>query len=153
MMFRNIGGGKGATMSSAQEIKPLHCGISVPDIRESIAWYQEMLGFTLETSEYVPPLKAKVAFLRLGDFSIELFEVEGAAPLPEERRTPDLDIRTHGTKRVAFAVRDVRGLVAGLKARNADIAKDVFPMHEDMVAFVRDNAGNLLEFIQRPEAR
>jgi hypothetical protein len=49
-------------------------------------------------------------------------------------------------------VKDIRTLVAGLKACNADIAKDVFPMHTDLGAFIRDNAGNLLEFIQKREA-
>ena len=27
------------------EIKPHHTGISVPNLEESIAWYQKMLGF------------------------------------------------------------------------------------------------------------
>jgi methylmalonyl-CoA/ethylmalonyl-CoA epimerase len=139
------------TANEYTSIKPLHVGISVPDIEASIAWYSEVLGFTLESNFYMEPIKSKVAFLKHGDFSVELFQADDAAPLPEDRRTPNLDIRTHGTKHVAFSVKDVRQFVEGLKARNADIAMDVFPVGRDFVAFIRDNAGNLLEFIQQPE--
>jgi methylmalonyl-CoA/ethylmalonyl-CoA epimerase len=132
-------------------IKPLHVGVSVPDIDASITWYSEVLGFTLEFQTYLAHIKSKIAFLRHGDFSVELFEIEGAAPLPEERRTPNLDIRTHGTKHVAFGVKDIRKFVEVIKARNADIAMDVFPQGNDLVAFIRDNAGNVIELIQQPE--
>jgi methylmalonyl-CoA/ethylmalonyl-CoA epimerase len=132
-------------------LRPLHFGVSIPKMEESIAWYQEMLGFTLQSDVYMEPIKARVAFLSHGDFSIELFEVAGAKPLPEERRIPNLDLRTHGTKHVAFAVNDIRKLVAELKAKGADIAMDVFPVNQDLVCFIRDNSGNLLELIQTPE--
>jgi methylmalonyl-CoA/ethylmalonyl-CoA epimerase len=131
-------------------IKPLHQGISVHDIEASIAWYQKMFGFKLVSDNFVPQLPARIAFLELGDFSIELFEVEGAAQLPEDRRTPNLDIRTHGTKHVAYAVKDLRSLMVDLKAKGAEVAMDVFPMEGDLVAFIRDNTGNLIELIQKP---
>ena len=137
------------TKKTAYSLKPLHCGISVPNIEASIAWYQNMLGFSLTFQKYILPLKAKVAFLKNGDFSIELFEVEGAEPLPEERRTPNLDIRTHGIKHVAYAVQDIYGFMARLKEQGVDVAMDVFRMEGDRVAFIRDNAGNLIEIIQR----
>lgn len=131
-------------------LKPLHVGISVPDMDASIAWYQQMLGFRLVSDKYFDQLPARIAFLELGDFSIELFEVPGAAPLPDDRRVPNLDIRTHGTKHVAYAVADLRGLMSQLKSKGVDVAMDVFPMEGDLVAFIRDNAGNLLELIQQP---
>jgi methylmalonyl-CoA/ethylmalonyl-CoA epimerase len=134
----------------AVSIKPLHCGVSVPDVEESIAWYQEMLGFTLISNKYIPALKAKVAFLEHGDFKIELFEVENASLLPEERRIPNCDIKTHGTKHVAYAVADISQVMAYLKSRNVDVALDVFRIEGELVGFVRDNAGNLIELIQEP---
>lgn len=136
------------TSSSENTIKPLHVGISVPSIDESITWYSDTLGFTVDSDEFVPPLNARIVFMSLGDFSVELFEIEGAATLPEGRREPNLDIQTHGTKHVAFAVKDLKALVEGFKAKNVDIALDVFPMGADLVCFIRDNSGNLLEFIQ-----
>jgi methylmalonyl-CoA/ethylmalonyl-CoA epimerase len=129
-------------------LKPLHFGISVPDVDASIAWYSDILGFSLESDMYMEPINARVVFLRHGDFSIELFEIEGANPLPEERRLPNLDIRTHGTKHVAFAVNDIRQFVRRLKSKQVDIAMDIFPVGKDLVCFIRDNSGILLELIQ-----
>lgn len=131
-------------------IKALHMGVSVPNIEDAINWYQEMLGFTLVSDKFMPQLPARIVFLEHGDFSVELFQVEGAAALPEERRFPNLDIRTHGTKHIACAVKDLRKLMESLKAKQVDIALDIFTMEGDLVAFIRDNSGNLIELIQRP---
>jgi len=141
----------GVTTSEKKSLSltPLHCGISVPDIEASITWYKEILGFSLVFQKYIPPLKAKVAFLEHGDFSIELFEVEDAAPLPEGRRIPNLDIRTNGIKHVAYAVDNLHNSMVELKSKGADVAIDIFSMEGDLVAFIRDNAGNLIELIQR----
>jgi methylmalonyl-CoA/ethylmalonyl-CoA epimerase len=133
------------------EIKPLHCGISVPDMDASIAWYREMLDFTVKTDRYMSALKARVVIIDNGSFNIELFQVEDVAPLPEERRTPNLDIGTCGTKHIAFSVKDIRKFLNRLKERKVDIAMDVFPVGKNLAAFIRDNAGNLLEFIQLPD--
>lgn len=130
-------------------LKPLHVGISVADIEASIAWYEQILGFRLVSDNYYEQLPARIAFMELGGFSIELFQVPGAAPLPDDRRVPNLDIRTHGTKHVAYAVEDLPGLMETLKAKDVDVAMDLFPMEGDLVAFIRDNAGNLIELIQK----
>jgi hypothetical protein len=37
-----------------------------------------------------------------------------------------------------------------LKSKGVDVAMDIFPMEKDLVAFIRDNAGNLIELIQQP---
>ena len=132
-------------------IKPLHLGISVPSVDESIVWYTDTLGFSVVSDSFIEPIKARVAFLKHGEFSIELFEIEGAKPLPEERRIPDLDIQTHGNKHVAFQVKDIYKFVGRLKEKNVDIAMDIFPMEDDLVCFIRDNSGNLIELIQTPE--
>jgi methylmalonyl-CoA/ethylmalonyl-CoA epimerase len=134
--------------SSDVRLKPLHVGISVADIKASMAWYEQMLGFRLVSDNYYEQLPARIAFMELGGFSIELFQVPGAAPLPDDRRVPNLDIRTHGTKHVAYAVKDLSGLMETLKSKGVDVAIDIFPMEGDLVAFIRDNTGNLIELIE-----
>lgn len=129
-------------------IKPLHLGVSVPDLDAAVEWYREMLGFELLSDRYFDQLPARIVFMRHADFRLELFEVEGAAPLPKERRTPNLDIRTHGNKHIAYGVRDLKAFMATLKAKGVDVAMDLFPMEDDLVAFIRDNSGNLIELIQ-----
>lgn len=134
--------------SETFQLIPHHCGISVPDLEASIAWYRDMLGFSVEKRLTVDAISAKIAFMKHGDFSIELFQIEGAAPLPENRRYPDRDICTHGTKHIAFAVEDVPKFVDALKKRGVDIAMDVNMMENKPMAFIRDNAGNLIEIVE-----
>ncbi len=131
--------------------KPLHLGISVADINAAIAWYEEKLGFTLLFNKFIPIAHAKIAFLQHGDFELELFEVEGAKPLPEDRKTPNLDIQTHGTKHVAFSVPDMSAWAAALRAKDVDFAMEPRVIEGTPTCFIRDNSGNLLEFIERPE--
>ena len=132
------------------DLKPHHLGISVPDLEASIDWYHEKLGFSLAKRLTIDAIPAEIAFLNHGDFNIELFEISGASPLPDDRRYPDQDIRTNGTKHIAFAVQDLRKFADTLKDRGVDFAKDVTEMDQTLMAFIRDNAGNLIELIQQP---
>ena len=131
-------------------IKFHHGGVSVPDLDASIEWFSRVLGFELESRIDIAAIPARVAMLRRDEMRIELFEVPGAAPLPPERRQPNTDPHTHGNKHVAFAVPDVDRFVAELRERGADIA---LVGHFDFGSFVfiRDNAGNLIEFVQQPD--
>jgi methylmalonyl-CoA/ethylmalonyl-CoA epimerase len=132
------------------ELKYHHAGISVPDLESSIAWYSTMLGFEVEARNNHPHPPAKVAFLRRGELRIELFEVVDASPLPEDRRIPDKDLCTHGNKHVAYAVKDVRAAANELKSRGVDVVF-VLDIAQVSVAFIRDNAGNLIELFQQPD--
>lgn len=136
--------------ASFPDIKPHHAGISVPDLDAAIAWYGRMFGFEQEMRAFIEIIPAQVAFIRRGDFRIELFQVEGAAPLPVDRREPNLDVRTHGNKHVCFGVQDVPATVEGLRAKGADIVFEKVVQGTAM-AFIRDCAGNLVELIQAPD--
>lgn len=127
-----------------------HGGVSVPNLEASIDWYARTLDFKVENRLEIPQIPAKVAMLRRGDLRVELFEVPGAAPLPAERRQPNTDPHTHGNKHVAFAVPNLDAFVQELRERGADIAL-VGHFEFGSFAFVRDNAGNLLEFVQQPD--
>jgi methylmalonyl-CoA/ethylmalonyl-CoA epimerase len=82
---------------------------------------------------------------------IELFQAAGAKPLPAERREPDSDVRTHGNKHIAFAVADVEPFAAELRRRGADVVWVKHFEHGGANIFIRDNAGNLIEFLQAPQ--
>ena len=124
-----------------------HVGLSVPDLEAAIAWYGEMLGFIEEHRFALPPADAKVAFVRRGDLRVELFEVNGAAALPDDRRYPNRDLRTHGTKHVAFRVDDLDTFLAEMERRGADVAM-IVPRALGRACFLRDCAGNLVEFLE-----
>ena len=137
--------------SQSISLKPHHLGISVADLEASVDWYCEKLGFTVVKRLTLDAVPAKIAFLQHGNFAIELFEVPGASPLPEDRRYPDRDLRTHGTKHLAFAVQDTQKVVEVLKERGVDFAMDITVVDQKTIAFIRDNTGNLIEIYQQPE--
>jgi methylmalonyl-CoA/ethylmalonyl-CoA epimerase len=132
------------------DLKHHHGGISVPDLEASIRWYAEVLDFEVEQRLEIPAIPAKVAMLRRGDLRLELFEVPGAQRLPEERRHPNLDLRTHGNKHLAFAIKDLDSAERELKNRGADIVL-VRRFEFGANIFLRDNSGNLVELVLQPE--
>ncbi len=127
-----------------------HVGVSVPDLEASVEWYRRVLGFELARRLRIESIPADVAILKHGAMHIELFQVAGAQALPSERREPDHDVRTHGNKHVAFAVADVDAFAAQLRQRGADVVWVKHFAHGGANIFIRDNAGNLIEFLQAP---
>jgi methylmalonyl-CoA/ethylmalonyl-CoA epimerase len=127
-----------------------HGALSVPDLDAAIEWYRRVLGFAVEQRFTIATLPAEVAMLKRAELRIELFCVPGAAPLPEERRHPHADLRTHGHKHLAFAVPSAAAVQAEFEAAGVDIAFVVNASFGSAV-FARDNAGNLLEFVQQPD--
>jgi len=133
------------------ELKHHHAAMSVPDLEASIAWYDRVLGFKLEKRFHIPAIPADCAMLRREDMRVELFQAKDSAPAADARRHPDTDAKTHGNKHAAFAVRDVAPVEAALLAAGADV---VFVKKHDFGGaniFIRDNAGNPIEFVQQPE--
>lgn len=127
--------------------KALHVGISVGNMEEALEWYKKNLDFELVKDDYVPPLGARICFIRNGDFEIELFRYDDPKPIPEDRLVPNTDLQTVGTKHVAFEVPDMKALKEKFLANGVDIAHEVM-MEGNNVMFVRDNSGVLIEFIQ-----
>lgn len=123
-----------------------HGGVSVPDLDEAISWYDEILGFALERRFEVPG--AKAAYLLRDGLRIELFQAEGAAPLPEARRHPRSDLLTHGNKHVAFSVGDYDRFRSRLVTKGIEIVLDVGELF-GRGFFIRDNSGNVIEFVER----
>lgn len=126
-----------------------HGGVSVPSLDEAIDWYGQTLGFEVEMRFWIEAARSHTAMLRKGPLRFELFEVEGAAPLPEGRRHPPSDLMTHGNKHLAFQVADLEQFLTEMEAKQVDIA---FVVREEFGrgCFIRDCAGNLIEFVEEP---
>ncbi len=128
-----------------------HAGISVPDLDASIAWYHAVLGFELVRRFEIEAIPAEVAIVKNGPLHIELFQVPGAQQASPDRGIPNRDLHTHGNKHVAFGVANVRSLAQELERRGADIVW-VRDFEFGSNAFIRDNSGNLIEFVQNTRA-
>jgi len=131
-----------------------HVALSVPNIAESIAWYEKMLGFKgVVRSQANPNARQQVADLRRGNITIELFQLADAAPLPESRKNPSEDFRTHGVKHFGFEVKNLPAVLAELKAKGVKMAFEMRDTPNERFAFISDNAGNAIELIEHKTAR
>ena len=129
------------------EISPDHVGISVPNAEESAAWYHRMLGFDVDF-RMKQANGMTVVHIKRGNFNIELFQIDGAKPLPDYRRDPSTDLRVNGLAHFAFRVSDVPAVIKELKAKGAEIAMGPVDTPGVVFVFIRDNSGNCFELIQ-----
>jgi methylmalonyl-CoA/ethylmalonyl-CoA epimerase len=136
-----------AAPPGGRTMKIHHCAISVPDVEASIAWYEEMLGFEVVWRTIIPGLDVILVQMKGAGFLLELFQVPGAAPLPEGRSHPNTDFRTHGVKHFAIEVSDAREFVEELRAKGVKVVH-VAEFEGTFGAFILDNSGNLIEIWQ-----
>jgi metallo-beta-lactamase class B len=129
-----------------------HVALSVPNIPDTIAWYDKMLGFK-EVRRGGQPTGQQTAAIRRGNITIELFQLPNAAPLPESRRNPSEDFRTHGVKHFGFEVKDLPAVLAELKAKGVKMAFEMRDNPGTAFAFISDNAGNAIELIEHKTPR
>ena len=127
-----------------------HVGISVANLDESIAWYKEMLGFeeVMRMDQGATIKNMKIGHIRRGNCYIELFQVEGAQPLPEYRRDPNADLGVHGVKHFGLQVSDAHAAIEELKAKGVEIAMGPVDSPGVVFVFIRDNSGNTFELIE-----
>jgi len=132
---------------SYKDIKPLHFAISVENISESVKWYEEMLGFEFSRNVAIPGLPFKIAFIKKGDFEIEIFQHDNTINLPDERKHPNTDNQTQGNKHMCFYSPDVEGLLNELKSKGVDVIIGPNRVEDTTMGFIRDNNGIIIEFI------
>lgn len=137
-------------MSARTPLAHHHGGISVPSLADSAAWWRETLGFEVDQEIEIAAVPVRIAMMRRGALRVELFEVPGAAPLPPARSSMHDDLHTHGHKHIAFAVPDLDAIVTEMTARGADIVTHSRAPWGAFL-FIRDNAGNLIEFCEQKD--
>jgi methylmalonyl-CoA/ethylmalonyl-CoA epimerase len=125
-------------------LKPHHVAINVPDIDAAIAWYGDVLGFTVEKRNFIRGAPGQNALIKHGDFRIELFQHPKITPRPEGESTQPPGTETIGFRQMAFVVDDIRALTETLKKKGANITME---RPDGTVLFIRDNSGNVLEFM------
>jgi methylmalonyl-CoA/ethylmalonyl-CoA epimerase len=138
-------------MNNDPYLKPHHVGISVANMPESIAWYQKMLDFELLWCKDFSMINTQIAFLKHGDFHVELFEHYDTKKLAKHRKMPLTDMQHQGTKHICFVLeKDLEMLYNTLVTEGVDIAMSLreSPPKDALMCFIRDNTGNLIELIQ-----
>ena len=130
-------------------VLPHHFGMSVGDLDAAIDWFDKVLGFELDRKEdFLAKFGVHIAFIKSGDFSIELFQHDEAQPASSERSVPNEDIRTLGNKHMCFQTADLDGVLDALKAYGGTIAMGPFDAPGSRAAFILGPDGALVEVIQ-----
>lgn len=138
-----------------------HVGISVVNLERSLAFYRDLLGmkvveevtFNGERYEAILALKGargRIAILKSGSLTIELFEFAEPAPKPANAPRPVSD---HGITHVAVEVDDIQELYDRLSS--AGVTFHCPPIHFPACAtatYARDPDGNVVEILQLVEA-
>jgi len=153
--------------SLLHDVRPHHASIAVTDMARAIEWYHQVFGFDVVTQFHVGGIPADGAFLRGPGIMLELWCAHGVAPVPEARKVPDSDLRTAGTKHLAFTVENLQQQLTRLVHAGVDIAAvqrmpgqpmrpDVAPLGPGKPAvfavFIRDPFGTLIEVLERGRA-
>jgi methylmalonyl-CoA/ethylmalonyl-CoA epimerase len=126
-----------------------HIGISVPDFDASVKWYEEMFGFKLVRKLHKDSNpEMDFGIIQRGPVRLELFQVVKGKPLPDYRKDPTADLYVHGVKHFAFQVKNIKKVLAELKAKGVEVSKPLEENPRTSFVFIKDNAGNSLELIE-----
>ncbi|TPG55034.1 VOC family protein [Sphingomonas glacialis] len=126
-----------------------HVGIVVESVEASTTWYVEHLGFERLFTFGWPGVQA--AFIGRGALKLELFQNEAAAPMAEDRRSAETNLKIGGMNHFAIEVPDLDATVAALAAKGVAIVsppREVPNSGGSRFAFIHDNAQMLVELYQ-----
>jgi methylmalonyl-CoA/ethylmalonyl-CoA epimerase len=129
-----------------------HVGIAVQDLDAALAQYEGVLGFAVERREVHEGEQVEIAFLRVGESCLELISPHGEG----SRLKKHIEKRGEGIHHLCFAVQDLAGRMAALKAAGAEML-DAEPRqgaHGTRVAFLHPRAGRgvLVELVEEQGA-
>ncbi len=89
-----------------------HIGIAVKDLKESLKFYEGILGLKCVDTEVVEEQKVRVAFLPIGDTELELLEsTHEDGPIAKF-----IEKKGEGIQHLAFRVDDIEKAIEEMKA-------------------------------------
>lgn len=125
-----------------------HVGIAVGDLQASLAFFKDVLGLHVDSSEEIASQRVRATFVNTGQSTLELLEATAAdSPIAKylEKRGP-------GMHHVALRVDDIDAALAHLRARGIRLIDDKPRLGAEgaLVAFIHPSAshGVLVELKQ-----
>ena len=139
-----------AETSPLSSMRAEHVMLATNDYDETLAWYQQHLGFRIKHEWTVPEFPdLELAYLEKNGFIIEVV----ASPQTSDLEAPDdfaERLQQPGIGHFAFCVDDVDAAIASLEAQGVRpvLPPTSFPDSGRRVAFFEDNNGYLIEFLE-----
>ena len=127
-----------------------HVMLTTADYDETLAWYQDKLGFRIKHEWTVPEFPGlQLAYLEKNGFIVEVVASPDTPTIPAVDNFAERLVQP-GIGHFAFVVADVDAAIADLAAKGVQIILPPtnFPDSGRRVAFFADNNGNLIEFLE-----
>jgi methylmalonyl-CoA/ethylmalonyl-CoA epimerase len=99
-----------------------HIGIAVCNLKESIRFYEDVMGLECYKTEDIPDQKLRTAFFMAGETKIELLESSD----PDGPVAKFIEKRGEGIHHIAFAVRDIESSLKEAESKGVKLI-DKFP--------------------------
>jgi len=126
-----------------------HIALSVANINKSVSFYRKIFRLKCREKFHIKSIGLKIAIVGNNKIALELFEFKQHKALPKYRKTLDSDLRTIGTKHVAFGVADIRSVYNRLKRAKVRFATDIRVFENGLkYFFIKDPDGALIEITE-----
>ena len=129
-----------------------HVGIAVSDLQASLAFFRDVLGLHVDSTEDVASQRVRATFLNAGASTLEMLE----ATTPDSAIAKFIERRGPGMHHIALRVEDIDAALAHLKSRGVRLIDDQpRPGAEGaLVAFIHPSAAHgVLVELKQPAAK
>lgn len=129
-----------------------HVGIAVSDLQASLAFFKDVLGLHVESTEDITSQRVRATFLNTGTSTLEMLE----ATTPDSAIAKFIEKRGAGMHHIALRVEDIDAALAHLKSRGIRLIDDQpRPGAEGaLVAFIHPSAAHgVLVELKQPAAK
>jgi len=134
---------------AVKTLRTNHFAVSVSDLERSVEWYQRVLGFKLLCRNMIDHINTPVVHLDSPDsgFVLELYSPPMSKPVPEERKTPDEDMKTNGNKHFSLTIADHKETLRELEEMEIPVVF-IAPCWGTVGVFINDPDGNIIELFE-----
>lgn len=125
--------------------------ISVPNIDETVKWYEDKLGFKLQNRRKVST-GIEIALIEKNGFSIDLIRIANSKNVEGSPQEPPNHLLVQGLRNLVFWVDDLKTTDAQLKSKGVQLIWEskYIPEIKTSVTNFRDNNGNLIAIWNKP---
>ena len=130
-------------------VRNLSLSLAVGNLDATAKWYHDNLGFEIVQRKDFAEYATRIVFMEVNGFRLELIEDKRWKPL--ERPDPPAHTTFQGVSQIAFFVDNIEEVIKKVQARKLRVAWQLITVAELRMKefFVRDNEGNIVQFIER----